>query len=158
MGDNVLVTPGVGASIAADDVSSVYYQKIKLDAGGDGVSSPVASGNGLPIAYAAAADFLSGTTAAITDTTRTPIIAAQAAGVKIYVTTVVVTNSGSVGTFVKIEDGTTTLFQAYADAYGGGFVVHFPVPLVTTAATALNASCVTTGANVVANAVGYKGA
>lgn len=158
MADNVAITAGSGINIAADDVSSVYFQRVKLDAGGDGVSSPVISGDGLPIAYAGKSDFLSGTTAAITDTTRTAIIAAQAAGVKIYVTTIAVTNSGSVGTFVKIENGETTLFQAYADAYGGGFVVHFPVPLVTTAATALNASCVTTGANVIANAVGYKGA
>lgn len=35
MADNVLITAGSGTSIAADDVSSVYYQKIKLDVGAE---------------------------------------------------------------------------------------------------------------------------
>lgn len=55
MADNVLITPGVGASIAADDVSSVYYQRVKLDIGGDGVSSPVIVGNELPVDVASIA-------------------------------------------------------------------------------------------------------
>jgi hypothetical protein len=41
MADNVAVTPGAGASIATDDVGGVQFQKVKLDLGGDGVSSPV---------------------------------------------------------------------------------------------------------------------
>lgn len=45
MADNVNVTPGVGKTIAADDVLSVYFQKIKLDAGGDGVSVPIIAGS-----------------------------------------------------------------------------------------------------------------
>lgn len=44
MADNVAITPGSGASIAADDVSSVYFQKIKVDGGGDGVSVPIVAG------------------------------------------------------------------------------------------------------------------
>ncbi len=44
MADNVAITPGVGANIAADDVGSVYFQKIKLDAGGDGASVPIVAG------------------------------------------------------------------------------------------------------------------
>lgn len=45
MADNVTLDPGAGGvDVAADDVSSVYYQKIKLDAGGDGVSVPVIAG------------------------------------------------------------------------------------------------------------------
>ena len=35
MADNVAITAGTGTAIAADDVSSVFYQKIKLDVGGD---------------------------------------------------------------------------------------------------------------------------
>ena len=31
MVDNILVTQGTEKSIAADDVSSVFYQKIKID-------------------------------------------------------------------------------------------------------------------------------
>ncbi len=40
MADNVTVNEGTAKAIAADDVSSVWFQKIKLDIGGDGVSSP----------------------------------------------------------------------------------------------------------------------
>lgn len=43
MADNVSITGGSGIAIAADDVSSVYYQKIKLDVGGDGLTVPVTS-------------------------------------------------------------------------------------------------------------------
>lgn len=49
MADNVNVTPGTGATIATDDVSGVQYQKVKLDKGADGVSSPVTDANPLPI-------------------------------------------------------------------------------------------------------------
>lgn len=41
MADNVPITAGSGTNIATDDVSSVHYQRIKLDAGGNGVSAPV---------------------------------------------------------------------------------------------------------------------
>lgn len=45
MADNVTIpATGTGSSapvIAADDVSSVYYQRVKLDVGADGASSPV---------------------------------------------------------------------------------------------------------------------
>lgn len=44
MTDNIDVTPGAGKTIGADDVGGVFYQKIKLDAGGDGVSVPVIAG------------------------------------------------------------------------------------------------------------------
>jgi len=50
MADNVTIpTTGSGTAtpvIATDDVSSVHYQKVKLDAGGDGASTPVLGGNG----------------------------------------------------------------------------------------------------------------
>lgn len=51
MADNVAITAGTGTAIAADDVSSVFYQKIKLDGGGDGVSAPITgdTANGLDV-------------------------------------------------------------------------------------------------------------
>lgn len=102
--------------------------------------------------------FVKGKTAAITDTTRTAVIAAQGAGVKLYITHIAVTNShATVGTYVKIEDGTTEIYGGYAAAVGGGFSYTLPVPLMITANTALNVTCGTTGANVYACASGYKG-
>ena len=41
---STLATPAAGVVIAADDVSSVFYQKVKLDVGGDGLSSPLVRG------------------------------------------------------------------------------------------------------------------
>jgi hypothetical protein len=41
MADNVAITAGTGTSIATDDVSSVHFQKVKLDLGADGASDPV---------------------------------------------------------------------------------------------------------------------
>lgn len=50
MADNVAITAGTGIAIAADDVSSVYYQKVKLDVGGDGATLPVsATANAIPV-------------------------------------------------------------------------------------------------------------
>lgn len=40
MADNITITEGTAKAIAADDVSDVFYQKIKLDMGADGLSSP----------------------------------------------------------------------------------------------------------------------
>lgn len=50
MADNIAITAGSGISVAADDVSSVYYQKVKLDVGGDGATLPVsATANAIPV-------------------------------------------------------------------------------------------------------------
>lgn len=110
--------------------------------------------------YSNPENFTNGTTAAITDTTTTSVIAAQGAGVRTYITQITVTNShATVGTFVKITDGASTiLHEAYAAAAGGGYTATFPTPLRGTANTAVNAICVTTGANVIASVSGYKGA
>jgi hypothetical protein len=51
MPDNVNITPGVGAAIAADDVGGVLHQQVKMTLGGDGVSEgSVSSSNPLPVA------------------------------------------------------------------------------------------------------------
>ncbi|WP_142249751.1 hypothetical protein [Bradyrhizobium sp. UNPF46] len=108
--------------------------------------------------YANPENFLNGTTSAITDTTSTTAIGAQGAGIRIYVTSVIVTNShATVGTFVKILDDTTIIWEGYAASLGGGFTQSFPVPLRGTANKDIKIQCVTTGANVIASVAGYKG-
>jgi hypothetical protein len=53
MADNVGYTPGSGATIAADDISSVLFQRFKLTLGADGVNGgDVASGNPMPVSAA----------------------------------------------------------------------------------------------------------
>lgn len=44
MTDNFLFTPGAGATGAADNVGGVLYQKVKLNGGVDGVSTPIEAG------------------------------------------------------------------------------------------------------------------
>lgn len=164
MADNVAITAGSGTNIAADDVSSVYYQRVKLDFGADGASAPATAATPLPVEarLALASNTVFGSTAKIEGTDATQIIAAQGVDTKIYLTTVIVTNSdATVGTLVKIQDDADTpvvLCQGYAAPAGGGFVATFPVPPSTTANKALDAVCGTTSAEVYVSAVGFKGA
>lgn len=46
MADNVAITAGSGTSIAADDISSVFYQRVKLSVGADGVANDLNVGAG----------------------------------------------------------------------------------------------------------------
>jgi hypothetical protein len=47
MADNVAITAGSGTTIAADDISSVYYQRVKLSLGADGVANDASAGSGV---------------------------------------------------------------------------------------------------------------
>jgi hypothetical protein len=49
MADNVGYTPGVGATIAADDIGGILYQKVKMIHGVDGVAHETADSNPLPV-------------------------------------------------------------------------------------------------------------
>jgi hypothetical protein len=46
MADNVAITAGSGTSIAADDITSVFYQRVKLSLGADGSAVDAIAGNG----------------------------------------------------------------------------------------------------------------
>jgi len=48
MADNVGYTPGIGATVAADEIDSVLYQRVKLAAGVDGVAKDVSESDPLP--------------------------------------------------------------------------------------------------------------
>lgn len=116
--------------------------------------------NGQPIfmPYQNPAYFVNGTTAAITDTTSTSVIASAGGSLRNYITQCTVSNShATVGTFVKILDGSTIINEGYAAAVGGGYTATFPTPLRGTAATAVNAQPVTTGSNVIVSCSGFKG-
>jgi hypothetical protein len=49
MPDNVGYTPGVGATIAADDIGGILYQKVKMIHGADGIAHETADNNPLPV-------------------------------------------------------------------------------------------------------------
>lgn len=97
-------------------------------------------------------------TANFTNTTAADIIAAAGAGVRIAVTSILVTNAhATVSTKVTIRDGTTAKIVGYALAAGGGFTLSAGGrPLfITTANTAATAICGTTGADVDVSISGY---
>jgi len=50
MSDNVGYTPGSGATIAADDIGGVLYQRVKMIHGADGIAHETSNGNPLPTA------------------------------------------------------------------------------------------------------------
>lgn len=102
-------------------------------------------------------EYISGAiTSAITTTNSTEVIAAQT-GYQTLVTDILVTNShATVGTRVDILDGTTVKYTGYAKEAGGGFAVQLKTPLVGTVATAWNAKCATSGANVYVSLSGYR--
>lgn len=115
--------------------------------------------------YAAAASLVRGqTAAAMTLLADTQVIAAPVAGLKLHITTIVVTNShATVGTEVAIKDGATELFRVYVPAINGTagpstVPITLPVPLRLTDATALNAANLTTGSNTYVFAAGFTGA
>lgn len=107
---------------------------------------------------------VAGRTAAMTGTGDTAVIAAGGAGVRTYVTSIIITNShATVGTEVIIKDNTTELLRVYVPALNGtagpnSIAIDLPVPLRLSANTALNAANVTTGSNTYVAAVGYRGA
>lgn len=49
MADNVAITPGSGATIAADDISSVLYQRVKISHGADGSATDVSTASPMPV-------------------------------------------------------------------------------------------------------------
>jgi len=47
--DNVGYTPGSGATVAADEIGGVLYQRVKLTTGVDGTATDVSSASPLPV-------------------------------------------------------------------------------------------------------------
>jgi hypothetical protein len=120
------------------------------------------AGKQVVLPYANNENFVSGAiTTAMTATTSTSLVAAPGAGLRNYLTTIIVSNShATVGTDVIIQDGSggTTLMTIPAAAVYGGAVINLPVPLrQPTANTAIFCANVTTGASTKVSAVGYKG-
>jgi hypothetical protein len=121
------------------------------------------AGKQIVLPYANPENFVSGAiTSAMTGTTSTSLLAAPGAGLRNYITTIIVSNShATVGTDVIIQDGSggTTLMTIPAAAVYGGAVITLPTPLrQPTANTALYCANVTTGSSTKVSVVGYKGA
>lgn len=118
-------------------------------------------GNLVVSPYTLPDNLVNGTTAAMTGTTSTSLLAAPGAGLYNYITQISCVNShATVGTFVTVQDGSggTALMTLAAASLFGGDNKTFPAPFKqTTSNTALFVADVTTGANVICSASGYKG-
>lgn len=99
-------------------------------------------------------------TATYTTTTAADVIAAAGAGIKIAVTSILVTNAHATqGTKVEILDNATVVIRGFAAANGGGFALNAggrPLFISAAANTAIRAQCVTTGADVDVSIGGYR--
>lgn len=49
MADNITVTPGLGATVACDDVGGILWQRVKLGIGTDGSATDVSTSNPMPV-------------------------------------------------------------------------------------------------------------
>lgn len=104
--------------------------------------------------YCSLEDIVSGN-ASNTDGTSTSLIAAQAAGVKTYITSITITNTSASNIYVELKDNTTVKYTFPVPANGG--VTHnFIVPLGGTAATAWNFDPSAAATTIYCSAVGFK--
>jgi len=93
-----------------------------------------------------------------TDGSSTSVVAAQGSGVRLCVTTLIVSNSSATAVTVDIRDGTagTILATVPAAANMGGAVIPLPVPICTSANTALAQDPSAAATTITVTAVGFK--
>jgi len=101
-------------------------------------------------------DLVSGN-ASNTDGASTACITAQGAGVKTYLTAVMLTNTSAGNTFCEIKDGATTKLTIPVPANGGA-IVPLPVPVAGTANTAWNFDAGAATTTMYCSMVGFKSA
>jgi hypothetical protein len=103
-------------------------------------------------------DRVTATPVGITDGSSTSVIASQGASTRFCLTTLVVSNSSATNVTVDIRDGTAgaVLMTVPAAANMGGAVVTLPVPVCTSAATALAADPSAAASTVTVSAFGFK--
>lgn len=90
-----------------------------------------------------------------TDGTSTECIAAQAAGIKVYLTSIILANTSATAITVDIKDGTTVKISLPLPA-GSGCVFNPPVPIPGTAATAWNFDGSAAATTVTCSMIGFK--
>ena len=93
----------------------------------------------------------------ITNTSDVALVAAQGAGIKNYLTGLSVANANATASEIVIKDGASTvIWRMYLAANAPIQSIKFVTPLQSTANTALNVACITTGTQTYISAQGYK--
>ena len=109
--------------------------------------------------YAYGSEFVSGVTGSIIDNTPTEVVTSAGSALGIYLTTIMVTNSGVAGTNIDISSGSAgaSMWGGYAGADSGGFAVSLPAPLKFDQGEGVFITCEEiSDISVVASAAGYK--
>lgn len=92
----------------------------------------------------------------ITNTSDVVLAVAQGANIKNYLTGLSIANANATATEVVVKDGSTVIWRMYLAANAPIQSIKFVTPLQSTANTALNVACITTGTQTYVNAQGYK--
>lgn len=127
--------------------------------GSDGDYTPIAleSTGRVMVDLAPSAAMVRGT-ATTTGTSDTSLIAASgSAGLKTYITSVQIANTGSTTSLITFKDGNAGSTLGYTIApTGGGSNIVFETPLVTSANTAFYFAAASASTTIYASAQGYK--
>jgi len=93
----------------------------------------------------------------IVDKTDNVLVAAAGANIKNYLTGLSVANANATASEIVIKDGASTvIWRMYLAANAPIQSIEFVTPLQSSANTALNVACITTGTQTYINAQGYK--
>jgi len=93
----------------------------------------------------------------IVNTADNVLIAAAGANIKNYLTGLSVANANATASEIVIKDGASTvIWRMYLAANAPIQSIKFVTPLQSSANTALNVACITTGTQTYINAQGYK--
>jgi len=146
---------GAGAPLKIASKAAATLSTATLAAAGDSVN-PATDLDAVRIVRpdAALGDLVNGN-ASNTDGTSTQIIAAAAAGVKIYLTDVTLTNTSASNIYVEMKDGTTVKWTFPLPA-NSGVTHHFRSPIGGTAATAWNFDPSAAATTVYCSAAGFR--
>lgn len=114
MADNVAITAGSGTSIAADDISSVFYQRVKISVGADGSATDLSSTNPMPVSLSSATlerlEPISTTFyQAYSSATTRNVIAAPGSGYRLRIVSLTIITTANGTNTITIKDGSTTI-------------------------------------------------
>lgn len=148
-GSATLVYNGTTWDRARGDTTSGAWVNVK-----NGATTPIPT----TMTPSASTGFVRGSASA-TGTADTSVIAAAGVGVKNYITSIHVANTGTSTSLITLKDGSggSTLLTTVAPALGGSNIT-LPIPIATSANTALFFACGSSSTTIYITAVGYTGA
>lgn len=115
MADNVPITAGSGTNVAADDIGSVFYQRVKISHGPDGSATDVSTASRLP---ADAGQFFSVTVNPIPGVTTTAYADRDSIGTGVTIANAARVSGGSgMVQSISLMSDTTTATAGSVDVY-----------------------------------------